>query len=63
MIELTFALNDILSMLLLVYMTLYLIFNSFNEQTKGEILVVLVTSNRGLCGGYNSQIIKKTLKK
>lgn len=35
----------------------------FNEQTKGEILVVLVTSNRGLCGGYNSQIIKKTLQK
>ena len=39
MIELTFALNDILSMLLLVYMTLYLIFNSFNEQTKGDIVV------------------------
>ncbi|MFA6251581.1 MAG: ATP synthase F1 subunit gamma [Candidatus Paceibacterota bacterium] len=24
-------------------------------------LIVLITSNRGLCGGYNSQIIKKTI--
>ncbi len=35
----------------------------FNEQVDGKVLVVLVTSNRGLCGGYNSQIIKKTIQK
>jgi len=43
----------------------------FNEQKvhpgqpggDGKILVVLITSNRGLCGGYNSQIIKKTIHK
>ena len=34
----------------------------FNEQEIGKTLVVLITSNRGLCGGYNSQIIKKTLQ-
>lgn len=40
----------------------------FNENKKldpssssGRSLIVLVTSNRGLCGGYNSQIIKKTI--
>ena len=33
----------------------------FNEQASGKTLIVLITSNRGLCGGYNSQIIKKTL--
>jgi len=33
----------------------------FNEQKQGKTLVVLITSNRGLCGGYDSQIIKKTL--
>ena len=30
-----------------------------NSSTKS--LVVLITSNRGLCGSYNSQAIKKTL--
>ncbi len=35
----------------------------FNEQIEGKTLVVLITSNRGLCGGYNSQIIKKTFQK
>ncbi|OGI61238.1 ATP synthase F1 subunit gamma [Candidatus Nomurabacteria bacterium RIFCSPHIGHO2_01_FULL_38_19] len=35
----------------------------FNKQKEGKILVVLITSNRGLCGGYNSQIIKKTIQK
>src|ERR1035437_4239598 len=35
----------------------------FNEQEKGRTLIVLITSNRGLCGGYNSQIIKKTIHK
>lgn len=33
----------------------------FNEQENGKILVVLITSNKGLCGGYNSQIIKKVV--
>lgn len=27
-----------------------------------KILVILITSNRGLCGGYNSQILKKTIQ-
>lgn len=27
-----------------------------------RVLMVLITSNRGLCGGYNSQIIVKTLR-
>lgn len=31
-----------------------------NEAEKN--LIVLITSNRGLCGGYNSQIIKETVK-
>lgn len=35
----------------------------FNEQAEGKMLIVLITSNRGLCGGYNSQIIKKTVQK
>lgn len=43
----------------------------FNEQKvspgqqggDGKTLIILITSNRGLCGGYNSQIIKKTLYK
>lgn len=26
-----------------------------------KILVILITSNRGLCGGYNSQVIKKLM--
>jgi len=28
---------------------------------KEKYLIVLITSNRGLCGGYNSQVIKKTI--
>jgi F-type H+-transporting ATPase subunit gamma len=35
----------------------------FKEQAEGEVLVVLITSNRGLCGGYDSQMIKKTIQK
>jgi F-type H+-transporting ATPase subunit gamma len=35
----------------------------FNEQKEGKTLIILITSNRGLCGGYDSQIIKKTLHK
>ena len=34
----------------------------FNENTKiNKSLLVLITSNRGLCGSYNSQAIKKSL--
>ncbi len=35
----------------------------FNEQTEGKTLVVLITSSRGLCGGYNAQAIKKAISK
>jgi F-type H+-transporting ATPase subunit gamma len=35
----------------------------FTDQGKDKKdLVVLITSNRGLCGAYNAQVIKKTLK-
>ena len=33
----------------------------FMEQEKGKTLIVLITSNGSLCGGYNSQIIKKVI--
>jgi len=33
----------------------------FNEREVNKILLVLITSNRGLCGAYNAQIIKKAL--
>lgn len=33
----------------------------FNEQKTDKMLVILITSNRGLCGAYNAQIIKKTI--
>ena len=33
----------------------------YEENNNKKILIVLITSNRGLCGGYNSQIIKKTM--
>lgn len=33
----------------------------FNEQKDGKTLIVLITSNSSLCGGYNSQIIKKAI--
>lgn len=34
----------------------------FTENSnKEKYLIVLITSNRGLCGGYNSQIIKKVI--
>lgn len=35
----------------------------FSERTEGKVLFLLVTSNRGLCGAYNSQVIKKTILK
>jgi F-type H+-transporting ATPase subunit gamma len=31
------------------------------ENTKDKVLLILVTSNRGLCGAYNAQIIKKSV--
>src|SRR3989338_8274466 len=33
----------------------------FNEREVKNILLVLITSNRGLCGAYNAQVIKKSL--
>ena len=35
----------------------------FIENNNEKSLIVLITSNRGLCGGYNSQVIKKTITK
>ena len=35
----------------------------WSEQEKGKILLVLITSNRGLCGAYNAQVIKKSIQK
>lgn len=31
------------------------------EELTNKILLVLITSNRGLCGAYNAQVIKKSL--
>lgn len=31
------------------------------ENKNEKTLIVLITSNRGLCGGYNSQVIKKAI--
>jgi F-type H+-transporting ATPase subunit gamma len=33
----------------------------FEENESDKVLLVLITSNRGLCGSYNSQVIKKAL--
>ncbi|MEO8637616.1 MAG: ATP synthase F1 subunit gamma [Candidatus Taylorbacteria bacterium] len=30
-------------------------------KNSGKILLILISSNRGLCGSYNAQVIKKTL--
>jgi len=35
----------------------------FTLNKIGKTLIVLITSNRGLCGAYNSQVIKKTILK
>lgn len=35
----------------------------FIERDLGKTLFVLITSNRGLCGGYNSQVLKKSILK
>lgn len=32
-----------------------------NPKTTGKVLLVVITSNRGLCGGFNSSVIKKTI--
>jgi len=31
------------------------------KQRTGKVLLVLITSNRGLCGAYNAQVIKRSL--
>lgn len=31
------------------------------EEVKNKVLYILITSNRGLCGGYNAQAIKKLI--
>lgn len=33
----------------------------FTAKEKGKVLILLITSNRGLCGGYNAQAIKKSI--
>ncbi|MFN0728405.1 ATP synthase F1 subunit gamma [Polaribacter gochangensis] len=33
-----------------------------NQKEVSKVLIVVVTSNRGLCGGFNSYVIKETLK-
>lgn len=33
----------------------------FEEREVKNILIILITSNRGLCGAYNAQVIKKVL--
>src|SRR3989338_2062026 len=32
------------------------------DHTKENILLILITSNRGLCGAYNAQVIKKAIR-
>jgi F-type H+-transporting ATPase subunit gamma len=33
----------------------------FVENSSNKYLLILITSNRGLCGGYNTQVVKKTI--
>jgi F-type H+-transporting ATPase subunit gamma len=33
-----------------------------DKNLSGKMLVILITSNRGLCGAYNTQVIKKALQ-
>lgn len=33
----------------------------FNQREVKSVLLVLITSNRGLCGAYNAQVLKKVL--
>ena len=35
----------------------------YSEQREvSKVLIVAITSNRGLCGGFNSSVIKETIK-
>jgi F-type H+-transporting ATPase subunit gamma len=34
----------------------------FKERKPGKVLVVVVTSNRGLCGTFNSNVVKRTMQ-
>ncbi len=35
--------------------------NKYAERkTEGKILIIAITSNRGLCGGFNSNVVKRT---
>ena len=33
-----------------------------NEREVNKVLLVAITSNRGLCGGFNSSVIKKSIE-
>jgi F-type H+-transporting ATPase subunit gamma len=33
----------------------------FVDYEEGKNLFIIITSNRGLCGGYNSQVLKKAI--
>ncbi len=33
-----------------------------NQREVSKALIVVITSNRGLCGGFNSSVIKETVK-
>jgi len=35
----------------------------FSNVNKGKILIITITSNRGLCGAFNSNIVKSTINK
>ncbi len=35
----------------------------FSNVSKGKILIITITSNRGLCGAFNSNIVKSTINK
>jgi len=37
-------------------------YSLFTEREEKNILLVLITSNRGLCGAYNAQVTKKALQ-
>ena len=38
--------------------------NQFTEQRPVQnVLIIVITSNRGLCGGFNSNIVKEVSKK
>ena len=35
----------------------------FSNKNEAKILIITITSNRGLCGAFNSNIVKSTIKK